>query len=68
MSRRPPSASAIREVGLELFVFAGRLGTVEEEELRAEQSDTVGAVTDCFEGVLAGSDVGEDLDGHAVGR
>ena len=25
-------------------------------------------MTDCFEGVLAGRDVGEDLDEHAVGR
>ena len=47
VSRRPSSASAIERVGVELFVFAGRLGTVEEEELGAEQADAVGAVAHC---------------------
>ena len=56
------------QVAGELFVLAGRVAPVEEEELGAQQPDAVGTVADRRADVVGRGDVGGDLDADTVGR
>ena len=56
-----------RGVDVELLVFVGWLGAVEEEELGAEEADAVGAVSHRLYGVVERGDVGDDVDARTVG-
>ena len=67
MSRRPPRASAIERYASSCSSSPGGCGTVEEEEFGAQQPHSVGAMPHCLDGIVSTGDVGEDLDGDAVG-
>ena len=52
----------------DLLVLVRRLGAVEEEELRAQQADALGALLDRLARLRGAADVREHLDAAAVGQ